>query len=362
MEIKEPMKQKIITLSLILLAFLSCQKKQASYSIKTTTIEVPEIEKWIWLHGTSDTNAAALKTQFKTLANNGITGVLIGGDNESMFRAAKAEGLQAHIWLWTLNRGDEYIMENHSDWYSINRNGESCFDNPPYVSYYRWLCPTNKEVRSFLKDEIRRLSQKDYIDGIHLDYVRYCDVILPIALWEKYNLVQNRELPEFDYCYCKTCRSTFQKVSSNDPLTLAEPAADSNWINFRYHQVTSLVNDLAAIAHQNQKPISAAVFPTPTIAKKLVRQDWVNWNLDRIFPMVYHAFYEEEITWVKNATSEGVSKLKSRIPVITGIYMPDIENETVLKQAINGALNGGANGISLFGKLTSKQWKVVKGK
>ncbi|MBT5401983.1 MAG: Tat pathway signal protein [Crocinitomicaceae bacterium] len=355
------MKIKITTTSLILLVFLSCQNKQVPKSIKTTTIEAPEIEKWMWLHGTADTEAATLKAQFKTLAKNGLTGVLIGGDNESMFRAAKAEGLQAHIWLWTLNRGDEYIMKNHADWYSINRNGESCFDNPPYVSYYRWLCPTNKEVRSFLKDEIRKMSQKDYIDGIHLDYVRYCDVILPVALWEKYNLIQNEELPEFDYCYCETCRAAFQKESSNDPLKLADPSADTSWINFRYQQVTSLVNELAAIAHKNEKPISAAVFPTPPIAKKLVRQDWISWNLDRIFPMVYHAFYEKEISWIEDATREGVNKLEGRIPILSGIYMPDIENELVLKEAIDGALKGGATGISLFGKLTSEQWKMVKG-
>lgn len=352
------MKNNILIISVLLL--LSCQEKSTNSELTITTVQLPKTEKWMWLHGNSDTNKISLRKRFKKLANYGVTGVLIGGDHESMFRAAKEEGLQAHIWLWTLNRGDDYIMKNHSDWYSINRNGLSCFNYPPYVSYYRWLCPTKAAVKLFLENEVKELAKKDYIDGVHLDYVRYCDVILPKALWGKYNLIQDKELPEFDFCYCTSCRSAFQNIHEIDPLELPDPSADSNWINFRYNQVTSIVNSLSAIMHEHGKPISAAVFPTPSIAKKLVRQDWINWELDLIFPMVYHAFYEKEISWVKQATQEGVHALQGEIPLISGLYMPDIKNGKDLQAAINGAYNGGAIGISLFGELSAEQWKVIK--
>lgn len=41
--------------------------------------------------------------------------------------------------------------------------------------------------------------------------------------------------------------------------------------------------------------VTAAVFPTPEVARRNVRQDWVNWNLTGVFPMVYHGFYKEHV-------------------------------------------------------------------
>jgi uncharacterized lipoprotein YddW (UPF0748 family) len=189
------------------------------------------------------------------------------------------------------------------------------------------------------------------LDGIHLDYIRYPDVILPVALWEKYNLVQNEELPQFDFCYCTVCREVFKKQTGEDPLKMSDPTANAAWRQYRYDSVTRLVNHLAEVAHGKKKQITAAVFPTPGIARKLVRQDWVNWKLDAVLPMVYHSFYKEKIEWLEKAVREGVSALPESRPLYAGLYLPDLKTQEEVDRAVECAMKGGAKGVSLFGGL-----------
>lgn len=317
-------------------------------------------KNWIWSSTKESETDAELTERFAILRAVGITGIFFGGDSERHFRLAQAAGLETHLWMWTLNRGEDFIRENHPEWYSINRIGESCLDHPPYVDYYRWLCPSRKPVRDYLAAEVRKWAEKPYIQGIHLDYVRYCDVILPRALWEKYDLVQNEELPEFDYCYCDVCREAFQKATGEDPLQLDDPPSHAAWLQYRYDTVTRLVNELVEVSHEASKPISAAVFPSPAIARKLVRQDWQRWNLDFVCPMVYHSFYEEDIAWVGSTVQDGVEALPSSRPLYAGLYLPALPEPEDLAQAVQQAMDHGAAGVSLFGEVSDAHWQAFK--
>ena len=98
---------------------------------------------------------------------------------------------------------------------------------------------------------------------------------------------------------------------------------------------------------KTNKQITAAVFPTPEIARKLVRQDWLSWDLDGIFPMIYHNFYDKTCEWIGTAVKEDVKAINGRYPLYCGLYLPSI-NENELKAVINIALNSGSYGISLF--------------
>ena len=112
--------------------------------------------------------------------------------------------------------------------------------------------------------------------------------------------------------------------------------------------------------HAHKKQVTAAVFPTPAIARALVRQDWVRWKVDAVLPMVYHAFYKEEVAWIERATREGVDALRGRIPLYTGLYVPDLPPAD-LGRAVDRALAGGAQGVSLFqgNTLTPAHWAGV---
>jgi uncharacterized lipoprotein YddW (UPF0748 family) len=134
-------------------------------------------------------------------------------------------------------------------------------------------------------------------------------VILPRGLWSKYDLIQDHEMAEFDFCYCDTCRSKFKAQTGIDPMEMKEPSANEEWKQFRYDAITNMVNLIAEGVHERGKEISASVFATPTRARKLVRQAWDEWNLDFVFPMIYYKFYDEPVDFVRTGTAEGVDAL-----------------------------------------------------
>ncbi len=74
---------------------------------------------------------------------------------------------------------------------------------------------------------------------------------------------------------------------------MPDPEANQAWLQYRLDSVVDLVNDyLVPAAHAGGKVISAAVFPGPSRARTMVRQDWGRFKLDAYFPMLYHTFYE----------------------------------------------------------------------
>lgn len=315
---------------------------------------------WIWENPDKEESLAEIEKRYHLLYTHGIKGIFFEQDSEKHFRAAKDAGMEAHRWMWTLNRGEQEVLEKHPDWYAVSRNGKSCASDPPYVGYYRWLCPSRPEVLSYLKDQVREILEKEYVDGIHLDYIRFCDVILPVNLWANYQIVQDREQPEYDFCYCPVCRNKFSEWRGTDPQTLTYPDQSASWRKFRYDQVTHIVNQLSGIARQHHKSITAAVFPTPEIARRIVRQDWTNWDLDGICPMIYHGFYQEPVEWIGDAVEEGVHFLCDRFPLYAGLFLPDFKSSEELSDGIRLALQHGASGVSLFGKIEKQTLQVLK--
>lgn len=315
-------------------------------------------KNWVWVAPNSKDTDDELKTRYAAWKSAGIAGVFFEADSERHFRAAKAQGLETHRWMWTFNRAE--LVTVHPEWYSKNRNGDSCADKPPYVNYYRWLCPSRPEVQEYLEQQVTGILEKDYVDGIHLDYVRYCDVILPVNLWAKYNIVQTSELPQYDYCYCEVCRAGFKDKYGMDLSAIQYPEASLSWRLYRYNNISRVVNSLSDIAHQHKKQITAAVFPTPEIARRNVRQDWTNWKLDGVCPMIYHGFYKEKVSWIGDAVAEGVHFLAGEFPLYAGLYLSDFKSDDEVRQGIQVALQNGAAGVSLFGNPTQQVLDILK--
>jgi len=310
----------------------------------------PQAKNWIWTNRGERLKPEEQNQRFQQFRKAGIHTVHFSSFNADVLARAKDQGLETHAWIWTLCRGDSERLEKHPDWYDVNRLGASAADKPAYVDYYHFLCPLQEEVRNHLAEKVSTLGDTAKLDGIHLDYIRYLDAILPVALWKKYNLVQNEELPQFDYCYCEVCRNAFKQQTGQDPLKLADPPSHVVWRQYRYDSVTRLVHHLAEVAHGKRKQITAAVFPTPTLARKLVRQDWVRWNLYAILPMTYHGFHDERLEWIEGADREGVTALPKDRPLYAGLYLPDLKGDD-FDRAVEFAMAGGAKGVSLFGGL-----------
>ncbi len=313
---------------------------------------------WIWNSVHKDTSPADLKALYKKLKSHGLDGVYISGVDDREFEIIREAGLEVHCWMWTTNRGDEWIRKNHPEWYMSSRSGKSCFDKPPYVDYYRWVNPLIPGVQSYLEDRVGELAKHPSVSGVHLDYVRYPDVILPRALWSTYGLDQTEELPDYDFDYSEPTRQAFLKATGRDILKIEDPAHDQEWLHFRYDAVTQLVKKLAKVAHGHKKKITAAVFPTPRMARKICRQDWDKWPLDAFCPMVYHSFYNEPISWVGDCVLENVHAV--RAPIYAGLYMPALPTPDELREAMRLCWKRGAAGVSLFGGISDAHWEAFE--
>jgi uncharacterized lipoprotein YddW (UPF0748 family) len=260
--------------------------------------------------------------------------------------------------MWTCPCLVPEILKSHPDWYNVNAKGESAVDKPAYVDYYRFLDPAQPAVREFIRGTVAELAAIEGLTGIHLDYVRHPDAILPSGLWSKYGIVQDRVYPQYDYGYTEYSRRLFKERHGVDPITLPDPESNAAWMQYRLDSVVDLVNEyLAPAARAGRKQITAAVFPGPSLARVMVRQDWGRFNLDAVLPMLYHRFYEAGPEWVRQYTREAVAA--ARAPVYSGLYVPPLEAHE-LERTIAMAFEGGASGVSVFdaGAMTAERWKT----
>ena len=347
-----------------------------SCTMQSGNTEDPKtFKKWIWSTLGQNEEIEKWKPRFEMMKKHGVHGILfqvysghkalypsVTLPNERdlltpLIELGKEHGVEVHAWMWTMPNNNPYYIENHPDWYIVNRLGEPANTHPAYVGYYKFMCPNNPEVQAFLVKNVRELSAFENLSGVHLDYIRMPDVILAEALQPTYNIVQDKEYPQYDYCYCEICRNKFKAQTGIDPLDIEEPAENDMWNQFRYDSVTHLVNNLLSPEIKKAgKQATAAVFPN----WQSVRQQWSQWNLDAYFPMLYHNFYNEDIDWVKKQLEIEIAALKNPVPVYGGLFIPSLNFEE-LELAIEKVKETPAQGYSLFsfGDIKDEHWSKI---
>lgn len=347
----------------------------------TACTKAPEkkIKVYGWEGEAANTTEQTLQESFSKLKTKGIDGMCYnaGHDLEKISRAAKvakANGMEYEAWIPAMVQGGSDI---DSTWYAVNRNGESAYNVQAYVPYYKFMCPNREEVFNYLSNLYGSVADIPEVDGIHLDYIRFVDVILARGLWDKYGLVMNEEYPTADYCYCDKCVADFKAQSGIDIKTIEDPSTCEEWKQFRCDLITKLVNRLADTVHAKGKKLTAAVFPGPdSHAKKMVRQEWNKWNLDAVYPMNYNDFYLEGPEWLGPIVKEEVESVNGKFPVYSGLFIcPDPAGKATqkdpeghglvpeeLEEAIRLSMENGAAGISLFtpSRMTDAHWDVFE--
>jgi uncharacterized lipoprotein YddW (UPF0748 family) len=355
-----------VLLFALFISIIGCNCKEEEK--KVTQNEAESFEFGVWITAQKDKSDESYTAEFKKYKNAGIDEVLINTGTDpavlnSIVPLAKEQGLKVHAWIMAMNRPGDTIALKHPEWYAVSKEGNSCFDTRPYVGYYQWLCPTRKASRDHILGLVEGLAKVDGIESVHLDYIRFSDIFLPIGLLPKYDLVQDVELPEFDFCYCDVCISEFEKLHHKNPKEIENTAIDMEWKQFRLNRVRNVVNKAYEIAHKYDKKLTAAVFPYPEMADHMVRQRWDKWTIDKVYPMIYHGFYNEEVDWIGYATKQGVSDVEGRgISVNTGVFIPSFKSAEELKEAILLAKNNGAKGITFFDgpAINDDYFKVIK--
>ncbi len=300
---------------------------------------------WVWMGGSQKT-IGEWEQVLRNLDDTGIKGFLFGGGVDQLnivIPLARQYDIDVHAWFWTMNRGDA-----KPEWLSVNRLGNSLADEKAYVDYYKFMCPALPEVETFIKSKMDELATVEGLSGIHMDYIRYVDVILPIGLQPKYGLVQDHIMPEFDYGYHPHMRELYKSKYGIDPMDLDDPGTNEQWINFRLNELNTTVGNLRDHVISKNINITAAVFPTPSMSADMVRQNWGEWNLNCYFPMVYHNFYNEDIDWIGKVMIEDKNTVGNGSKVFCGLYLPGLQNDNDVTKAINAAIEGGADGVSFF--------------
>lgn len=320
---------------------------------------------WVWLQ---DNERVDLDSVFVKLNDTGIQGLLVAPSAHSINEIttkARKYGIDVHLWRWILNTQNKKIIKDHPEWGSINRKGQNTFLNIAYVNYYRFMCPALPEVRSFVLSEIQHFLEFEGLSGISMDYCRYVDVILPEQLWEMYGIKQDKEYPEWDYGYHPYIIQLFKERFGYNPLELEDPTLDLDWKVFREKQVNDLAKMISKKVREKNKIISASPFPTPSLARKHVRQDWASWELDYVFPMIYNGFYKEEgPDWFKSCLHECLVTMRPKgTKVFPGIYADGHrDRDFSITQAMEISLSFGADGFAFFSynDLSDKEWEEIK--
>jgi uncharacterized lipoprotein YddW (UPF0748 family) len=337
----------------------------------------PRLKNFLWLRPSITRTPDDWRRDFDLWRASGIHGVMaeVYNGRQALFQStrlpvrapwletaiplAKAAGLELHAWMWSMPCLIDSVIKTHPDWYNVNAKGESAVDKPAYVDYYKFLDPARPEVREFVRDTVRELAAIPGLTGVHLDYIRHPDAILPSGLWSKYGIVQDKVYPPYDYGYTDYSRQLFKKKTGIDPIDLKDPEANAAWMQYRLDSVVDLVNDyLVPAAHAGGKQISAAVFPGPSRARVMVRQDWGRFKLDMFLPMLYHTFYEAGPEFVKQYTEEAVQTVSK--PVHAGLFIDPLDAAAFTK-TIEMALAGGAAGVSIFdaGAMNAERWALL---
>ena len=321
------------------------------------------VKNWMWMRIKKDKSSEDYTKQFTMMKDCGIGGVMFEGYDERVFKLCHDAGLEAHYWKWTMNRGE--VTKTHPEWFAVNKKGESSFDKPAYVDYYRFLCPYHEGVAEYLAEDYVRIANLPYVDGVHLDYARFPDIVLPVGLWSRYGIEQTKELPEYDYCYCDVCRKTFKEKYGIDPMDIEFPMESQSWVNFRLDGISRVIDTITKALKADGKRVSSAVFPGPSMAKKMVRQDWGHWHLDAYFPMIYNGCYNEGPEWIGRSVKESVETINGKALVYAGLFFPHIKDN--FEEALDAAYENGAAGVSFFdgpneeGLLKLKAYLAKKG-
>jgi uncharacterized lipoprotein YddW (UPF0748 family) len=302
-----------------------------------TQPDQPKTPLYLWVHGNNERSTTEWQQRFTSYAEAGINTVIIDGTTEriaALTPLAKAAGLRVFAWFWALNRPGDAIALQHPEWYAVNALGKSCHQpqERPFVEYYQFLCPNHPEVQQHLLNQVRQLAAIPGLDGIQADYMRLPDVELPRGLWQKYGLDMSQVLPEYDYCYCATCKDA---CKTND------------WKAFRQQSIARLYNKLAAEIRRHGLTAACAVFPSPSLAARMVHQDWSLFHADLVLPMVYHSFYNEPASWAAETTRAALRESHGRIPMAPGLHLPD-SPPAALRQHLDSLRSTGVHGIGIF--------------
>lgn len=220
----------------------------------------------------------------------------------ALLEQAHAADLRVHAWVNAMslarNREAPIVARLGPSAVLVDRAGRSLLDYPDYDvpqpdrRYYRlgtpglYLDPAAPGVADELVAIFAELlTRYPALDGLHLDYIRYPDV-LPFVPGSRFGV-------GLDFGYGEATRARFRDETGREaPLGDSLRNADA-WDDWRREKLSALVRDVAAAARAARPGVltSAAVWTYADRAYLALGQDWRRWLeegwLDVAVPMSY---------------------------------------------------------------------------
>lgn len=262
---------------------------------------------WIWGSTLPYVDLWSLKNQGITdifVLMKGTSGTLNYGIIDQAILACSDKGIRVHAWMICFKD------------YGMNTNG--------------WVDQKNEAYQAYLLGIVQNLANRQYLSGIHLDYVRYSGV-------------------------ASAGHAAYQNGGTEVITDFVSHVRD------RVDLVRSQFPD-------NSFYLSAAVMPIESWIgdnEYYYGQDYAKLSqyLDFLVPMIYEGNFHKDNAWIASTTSIIVNAVK--IPVIAGLqnYHGDDNIEMLsadeLQADINSALANGAKGYAIF-RATVPRWSTYQ--
>jgi uncharacterized lipoprotein YddW (UPF0748 family) len=277
-----------------------------------------------------------------------------------LVESAHAAGLRVHAWVNALSlsahREAPILADLGPAAVLVDQAGRSLLDYPeldvppPDRRYYRlgtpavWLDPAAPGVAERLAATFAELlARYPALDGLHLDYIRYPDV-LPFSPGSRFGV-------GLDLGHGAATRERFRRETGREPPSPPERLANAElWDAWRRDKVTELVARIgdAARAARPGAALSAAVWAFADRAYLSAGQDWRRWLeeglLDFAVPMAYTP--DERLFRYQAAELAHVGRAE-RVWLGVGAWLFAREPEGALAQ-VRAARAAGAAGDALF--------------
>lgn len=242
---------------------------------------------------------------------------------QDLIARAHTAGFRVHAWVNVLS------LASHTDGpilrdlgrqaVAVDQHGRSILDYPefevpePDRSHYRmgtpavWLDPAAPGVAERLSATLAELVRRyPALDGLHLDYVRYPDV-LPYSPGTRFGV-------GLSFGYGEASRLRFQRETG-----LAAPKGKSllnanRWDDWRRAKLTQLVATIGRAAREAQPRlrISAAVIADRERAYLVDFQDWASWLDDGLLDFAVPMLYTRDATLLRHGVEALSGLARSR--------------------------------------------------
>ncbi len=293
---------------------------------------------------------------FGEYGQNNFLGAFIG-------EAHKAN-IEVHGWTTNFHVGNvgeaNKLFNDHPLWQQVYYDGNVASDDEMTEQTLLYFDQANPEVQQFLINFYNELLEKNDLDGLHIDYIRYA---AGNDVGHKDSVYCAVDGPKGQKLYAQNClnrTSGYTQYAMNDfkekyNLTgdVKELVKDYQtylkWSEYRTNKITEFVRKLHnEVILKNDVMLSMAIVPEVEFAKSNKMQDWTLWIDENLVDTINGMYYSNNTNRTKIEYQNSLNYFRGKLYEYPGIEaasyfdLPNIYNIYFYENAMNLANMGAA--------------------